>query len=1249
MAVLKNGTTIGGNAAIHAANMADHGIITTSTVGSQSVNYATSAGNSSTTSQRSYDYLYASSYLESSGAVYGTIFYDNNDRAYYVDPNSLSNVLRIQTNQTWYENSASDWGGGINISGNNPTVGFQPTTSPWWYMLHHSTYMNFYRRNTSGSWNQDGVWDTSGNLYWYNGIIQSNSSLRAPIFYDSNDTSYYVDPDGSSRVSTLNVVNTLNTGNVIDLGYTVNGSISTTAFRGINFHSFGDLNYYIGKPAGDWTQPLDIHFYTGIRLKSHGSYGGTRFINLSNGNTLMTVGDGTDYVKVTEKLQVSSTMNINYDQVWTSSGNLHLQYSGSGNIDMNYGGGYTFSRTSLRAPIFYDFDDTNYYGDFAGTSKLYRITNTGALGGNELNARNHFRQFNAGTDTPSSGWIAAAFGDESANRVVIGQWGSTTQAIIGSHTGGLDDWGPLGYAATEHKFYSSNWETERVRVDSSGLLVSNGTIRLGGYIEQDGISMNLRRVNSITFAPNNSWDHPYNHGIMSTDSASNNSDSISINSWNDITLRLDSNDNNGESYLRIMNNTSGSNTIAYIGHDGGSAVAWFQGVVTAGNDFRAPIFYDSQNTGYYLDPASTSNLWKLYVNAKYGYFGSSSNWDSGSLSGNNDTITNVHFQGHIDFWIGAGNTKWYTGAVSAHHDLLINTMQSNGSNTRGITFTASLDGASVYRLGRWFANNTQATSYLQVDGSIKIGATSDYYSTPVAKLHVTGATSGADVLAIDGVNGRLFTVTDDLTDSLFSVNTIAGLPAMEIFADNKIVLGKYGTTAPSNYINSTLIIKDAQENASAQTLGLIGSKSAGAAIGFFTNDLGYPYPNDQARFAQISLNNGNWEFYSGGGIPVVFNQSPVLLSERIEVSGVVYAWDRLAVNTDNLSYTATDNTPVVGSTTNNKVFINGSIQLINNNDAIVFGRGTSTFLKDEELAFGWGGGWYMTETSYIRSRNGKSLHMNGGSVDYVGSLYLEGSGTNGHLQPNAGSYGSFQITGSKNSWAGIRFDHSNVNLMANSNESGFHNNSYGWQFRWENGTIYCHKNSYGGGTQATVLDSSNFTSWAAEASHSHSYVPLSGGTLSGNLLTQDVFPTEDRAYDLGRDTGRYRIVYCETLDSAGLHETNLESEGLDQLETGTVLVWKGGKNLPCTVEADHMKMGVAVYGHNAPLVQGAEPVLCTGEVNEGDYLITSAKEGHAKAVNRAYIVENQLFDCVLGKALETASGESHLVKTWITI
>jgi hypothetical protein len=1184
MAVLKNGTTIGGNTAIHAANMADHGIITTSTVGSQSVNYSTSAGNADTVD-----------------SIHGTSFVRND-----VDQPVVRRHFDAST--TWTNGAITlflGWYGGKVVIGNNGednhdnASGLGGNTVAITNTLYSFEQSNLYYdgslklyMGSDGTRNTGWAYHTNNGtgLHWPN-----NGWHLMPA--DSSDFRIY---SGSATASALR--------------FETQGTTRAYVYAE-NDNSIGFLNNNRG-----WA----LRAYSDNNVVTYGHY--------------LTVGSGKAWSSILMHDSDDGTREIHCNSsrigFLTQAGSWGAWADDSANWFSN---GYIQSFSSMYSPIYYDGNDSSFYGDFAGTSKLYRITNAGALGGNESNARNHFTQFNAGTAYPTNGWIAAAFGDESANRVVIGQWASTTQAIIGSHTGGLDDWGPLGYAATEHKFYSPTWETERVRVDSSGLLVSNGTIRLGGYIEQDGISMNLRRVNSITFAPNNSWDHPYNHGIMSTDSANNNSDCISINSWNDITLRLDSNDNNNESYLRIMNNTAGSNTIAYIGHDGSSAVAYFQAVVTAGNDFRAPIFYDSNDLNYYGDFASTSRFKRLFVQQPdanstggpalrvskgYDNLVPDISYDTVVIESND--VTSIRMK-EAD----GGTAGWSTG----------DGYTSFTANTPMRFYTAGSTSGYVY-------SGMSGTLAMYIDQSQRIGMGT---AAPTSRLHVVGNSSGSDVFAVDGVNGRLFTVSDDLSNSLFSVNTIAGLPAMEIFADNKIVLGKYATTAPSNYINSTLIIKDAQENASAQTLGLIGSKSAGAAIGFFTNDLGYPYPDDQARFAQISLNNGNWEFYSGGGIPVIFNQSPVLLSERIEVSGVVYAWDRLAVNTDNFSYTATDNTPVVGSTTNNKVFINGSIQLINDNDAIVFGRGTSTFLKDEELAFGWGGGWYMVDTSYIRSRNGKSLHMNGASVDYVGSIYLEGSGTNGHLQPNAGSYGSFQITGSKNGWSGIRFDYSNVNLMVNSNESGFHNNSYGWQFRWDNGTLYCHKNSYGGGTVATVLDSSNFTSWAAAASHSHSYVPLSGGTLSGNLLTHDVFPTEDRVYDLGRESGRYRIVYCETLDSAGLHETNLESEGIDQLETGTVLVWKGGKNLPCTIEADHMRMGIAVYGHNAPLVQGAEPVLCTGEVNEGDYLITSAKEGHAKAVNRAYIVENQLFDCVLGKALETASGESHLVKTWITI
>lgn len=56
----------------------------------------------------------------------------------------------------------------------------------------------------------------------------------------------------------------------------------------------------------------------------------------------------------------------------------------------------------------------------------------------------------------------------------------------------------------------------------------------------------------------------------------------------------------------------------------------------------------------------------------------------------------------------------------------------------------------------------------------------------------SGSTGRTDLLAVNGNQGRLFTVSDDLSNSLFSVNTIAGLPVIEAFADNTVNIGKFG-------------------------------------------------------------------------------------------------------------------------------------------------------------------------------------------------------------------------------------------------------------------------------------------------------------------------------------------------------------------------------------------------------------------------------------------------------------------------
>jgi hypothetical protein len=69
-------------------------------------------------------------------------------------------------------------------------------------------------------------------------------------------------------------------------------------------------------------------------------------------------------------------------------------------------------------------------------------------------------------------------------------------------------------------------------------------------------------------------------------------------------------------------------------------------------------------------------------------------------------------------------------------------------------------------------------------------------------LRVSGGTqiigSGSTVttlslFSVDGASGRLFDVTDDFSNSLFSVNTSSGVPVIEAFANNSIVMGTYGS------------------------------------------------------------------------------------------------------------------------------------------------------------------------------------------------------------------------------------------------------------------------------------------------------------------------------------------------------------------------------------------------------------------------------------------------------------------------
>jgi hypothetical protein len=92
-------------------------------------------------------------------------------------------------------------------------------------------------------------------------------------------------------------------------------------------------------------------------------------------------------------------------------------------------------------------------------------------------------------------------------------------------------------------------------------------------------------------------------------------------------------------------------------------------------------------------------------------------------------------------------------------------------------YNSSSNNIALWRPQLWvYDSSNYATATANSDGS----------------LTLTSTNSGDTIFSIDGSNGTLFSVVDDLSDSLMSVNDAAGLPVLEVFADSHVVAGRYG-------------------------------------------------------------------------------------------------------------------------------------------------------------------------------------------------------------------------------------------------------------------------------------------------------------------------------------------------------------------------------------------------------------------------------------------------------------------------
>jgi len=134
----------------------------------------------------------------------------------------------------------------------------------------------------------------------------------------------------------------------------------------------------------------------------------------------------------------------------------------------------------------------------------------------------------------------------------------------------------------------------------------------------------------------------------------------------------------------------------------------------------------------------------------------------------------------------------------------------------------------------------------------------------------------------------------------------------------------------------------------------------------------------------------------------------------------------------------------------------------------------------------WMNGGTNGLTNLSQLTNGPGFLGKFGNSYYQLDTWMQTNGHHGlyspingaHWYPNDASYGSWRMLGTRNGWAGIEGPgngNGNVVVMMNSDTSGFHNNSYGWHWRWANGTAYINRSTYGGGSQFTMWDSGNLS------------------------------------------------------------------------------------------------------------------------------------------------------------------------------
>lgn len=520
-----------------------------------------------------------------------------------------------------------------------------------------------------------------------NGIAYAATDFRAPIFYDSANTGYYTDPASTSNLNALTVNSTFTVNNgysyvANNYGYGIVGLYSSTVFQLV--FAMGDA--YKTTAGGGISNLYGIAW-------SHPSAGG-----------------------------IAANLNT-HGALVTENGAFLAAISGS-----------IRCRDDMRAPIFYDSNNTAYYTDPNSTSNLLglTVTNTitGSISGNAATAyglnvhtgRNN--EVNKVVRTDGSGYIQAG-------------WINT-------------DSGDSGFATRLTRITCSNDNYLRY-LGLTDFKVSIGESAKNNYSRRIDYSSDANyhvgSFGAVGYGANETFHG--GSGFFDIWSGTNYPSGLShIHGFNALHYTASSlGSTGGNAYGWQMAAQYNSDTGPWWRRcNGGSFSSWLK-LVSYGNntggDIYAQRYYDSDNTAYYVDPASTSNL-----NAATfaGAVTTTGGLTTSAITAPVNTLTTS---------LNAGQTLTFTNTGGGSGAKLIaNQDMTFGANTGGALYL--------------FANNSTALTLASTGAATFAGAVA------TGNLTVTGAITATGNITAYFSDDRLKTRLGPITNALGKLKSLSG-------------------------------------------------------------------------------------------------------------------------------------------------------------------------------------------------------------------------------------------------------------------------------------------------------------------------------------------------------------------------------------------------------------------------------------------------------------------------------------------